>query len=277
MDDLQKKKEALYAYLKSLGKVAVAFSAGADSAFLLYCASDALGSKNVIALTGVSPSFPQRERGQSSDFCSKLEVKQIMVNTDEMSVPQYVSNPPDRCYYCRRDMFTKFSEEAERRGFPFVAEGSNIDDLGDYRPGLRAVKELGIKSPLREAGLGKADIRELSRLAGLPTWNKPSSACLASRIEYGEKITAERLERIDKAEQYLLSLGFVKVRVRTHGKVARIEVDKSEIGKFFDASLMEQVDKELKKLGFLHVALDLAGYSVGSMNAALKESEKSVF
>jgi uncharacterized protein len=181
----------------------------------------------------------------------------------------FINNPVDRCYYCKKNIFSKIIEIAKKSNIEFIADGSNIDDMGDYRPGMKAVKELGVVSPLKEAGMGKDDIRLLSRELGLPTWDKPSYACLASRIPYGEKIDREKLEMVDKAEQYLISLGFRQLRVRHHGNMARIEVLSNERDRFFDTGLMDKVYEELKKIGFKYVALDLKGYRTGSMNEAI--------
>ena len=268
MDELHKKRAVLAENLKQLGKCAVAFSAGVDSTFLLAAAKETL-DKNVIAITGRSVSFPEREQAEAADFCRDLGVEQVIVTADQMAIPGFNNNPPDRCYLCKKDLFSAFLKAAEDKGFAFVAEGSNIDDLGDYRPGMRAIKELGIKSPLKEAGLTKEEIRILSREMGLPTWDKPSFACLATRIPYGEKITPKKLRMIEKGEQLLFDLGFRQVRVRIHGDIARIEIERTQFEKFFENKTVDTVNRNFQELGFRYVTLDLGGYQMGSMNKSL--------
>ncbi|MDE6032197.1 MAG: ATP-dependent sacrificial sulfur transferase LarE [Oscillospiraceae bacterium] len=224
MDELHEKKQRLEAILNELGSVAVAFSSGVDSTFLLKIAHDILGEK-AVAVTARSCFFTVREFNEAKAFCENEGIEQIVAETDELSIDGFNQNPPNRCYLCKRELFKKFRQIAEERGIPYVVEGSNVDDTGDYRPGLIAVAELDIKSPLREAGFTKDDIRRLSKDMGLPTWDKPSFACLASRFVYGETITREKLSMIERAEQKLLDLGFRQVRVRIQGNIARIEID----------------------------------------------------
>ena len=274
MDVLHDKKLKLEGYLKELGSVAVAFSSGVDSTFLLKAAKDVL-KDNVIAVTARSASFPKRELDEAVKFCEKEDIKQVFVDIDEMSVEGFRENPVDRCYFCKREVFGRIKEAAGSYGIKNVAEGSNIDDNGDYRPGLKAVAELGIKSPLRYAGLTKNEIRELSKELGLPTWDKPSFACLASRFVYGETITKEKLGMVDKAEQLLLDLGFKQFRVRIHGNIARIEVLPDEISKLTEESVRNKVYKTLKELGFAYVTMDLAGYRTGSMNETLSSAKRA--
>ena len=268
MDVLHRKKEKLEENLKRLGSIAVAFSSGVDSTFLLKVAHDLLGDR-VIAITARSCSFPERELREADAFCKKEGILHVITDADELSIEGFRENPPNRCYLCKREIFSNMIEAAKKRGISHVAEGSNTDDTGDYRPGLLAVAELGVQSPLREAGLTKADIRALSKEIGLPTWDKPSFACLASRFAYGETITKEKLIMVDKAEQRLLDLGFRQVRVRVHGNVARIEIDRGEFEKMIQPEVSASVHQYLRELGFLYVTLDLGGYVTGSMNQEL--------
>ena len=261
--DIEAKLAQLRALLKETGGIAVAFSSGVDSTFLLKVAHEELGER-AVAVTARSHSFPKREQDEAAAFCAREGIRQVVVDSEELAIPGFRKNPPNRCYLCKRELFTKILEIARAEGLPAVAEGSNVDDLGDYRPGLLAVRELGIRSPLREAGLGKDEIRVLSRRMGLPTWNKPSFACLASRFPYGEEITVERLARVERAEQYLMDLGFGQVRVRSHGTVARIELCPADIPKA--VAQREKIHASLKAIGFAYVALDLLGYRTGSMN-----------
>ena len=272
MDALHEKKLKLEEYLKELGSIAVAFSSGVDSTFLLKVAKNVLND-NVIAVTARSASFPKRELDEAVQFCEKEGIRQILVDIDEMSVEGFRKNPVNRCYYCKHEVFTRITEAAVNCGIKYVAEGSNIDDNGDYRPGLKAVEELGIKSPLRYAGLTKSEIRALSKELGLPTWEKPSFACLASRFVYGEAITEEKLGMVDRAEQMLLDLGFKQFRVRVHGNIARIEVLPEEISKLMEETVRSAVYKRFKEIGFDYVTMDLAGYRTGSMNETLSSAK----
>ena len=272
MDALHEKKQHLENYLRELGSAAVAFSSGVDSTFLLKVAHEVLGDRTV-AVTARSCSFPARELNEAKAFCQSEGIGQIVVETDELSIEGFRQNPKNRCYLCKRELFARFRDIARERGFAFVAEGSNLDDDGDYRPGLTAVAELGIKSPLREAKLTKEDIRALSREMGLPTWDKPSYACLASRFVYGETITEEKLSMVDRAEQQLLDLGFRQVRVRVHGNLARIEIERGQFEKIIKPEISSRLDRYFRELGFLYVALDLGGYQMGSMNKTLDASD----
>ena len=272
MDALHEKKLKLEEYLKELGSIAVAYSSGVDSTFLLKVAKDVL-KDNVIAVTARSASFPKRELDEATEFCKKEGIRQLFVDIDEMSIEGFRKNPVNRCYYCKHEVFTRITEAAVNCGIKYVAEGSNIDDNGDYRPGLKAVEELGIKSPLRYAGLTKSEIRALSKELGLPTWEKPSFACLASRFVYGEAITEEKLGMVDRAEQMLLDLGFKQFRVRVHGNIARIEVLPEEISKLMEESVRRAVYKRFKEIGFDYVTMDLAGYRTGSMNETLSSAK----
>ena len=267
-DALHEKKKKLENYLSGLGSVAIAFSSGVDSTFLLKTAQNVLGNK-VIAVTAKSCSFPVRELKEAQDFCVREGIEHIIIESEELSIDGFRQNPKNRCYLCKHELFTKISEVAAERGIRYIAEGSNMDDNGDYRPGLQAVAELGILSPLRFAELTKDEIRALSKEMGLPTWNKQSFACLSSRFVYGETISEEKLRMVDKAEQLLLDLGFHQVRVRIHGRIARIEILPEEFGRLIDKSVCENVNQTLKNLGFSYITMDLVGYRTGSMNETL--------
>ena len=266
--ELNTKYEQLKAYFAELKSVAIAFSSGVDSTFLLHAAQDALGDK-VIAITATSCSFPLRELNEAKAFCEQKGVKQFIIKSEELKIEGFSQNPKNRCYLCKRELFERIGQVARENGIEYVAEGSNLDDNGDYRPGLIAVKELGVKSPLREIGFTKVEIRELSRELGLPTWEKQSFACLASRFPYGDEITEVKLQRVDRAEQLLLDMGFKQLRVRIHGDLARIELDPSQFGKFMDEAIRIEVNKRFKEYGFTYVALDVLGYRTGSMNEPL--------
>lgn len=266
MDELHQKYQALKDYMKGLGGVVIAFSSGVDSTFLLKTAHDVLGDR-CVAVTARSCSFPKRELDEAADFCKQQGIRHIVIDSEELQVEGFAQNPKNRCYLCKRELFTKILNVAKENGLPYVAEGSNLDDNGDYRPGLTAVAELGIKSPLREANLTKSEIRRLSKELDLPTWDKQSFACLSSRFVYGETITEEKLSMVDKAEQRLLDLGFHQVRVRIHGTIARIEVEPSEFPKILDSA--NELNNYFQQLGFTYVTLDLGGYKMGSMNKTI--------
>lgn len=250
-------------------RVAVAFSGGVDSSFLVKTAHDVLG-ENCIALTALSPAFP--EQAQAKAFCDRYGIRQVTFSAGVLTLDQFVNNPPDRCYHCKKFLFQQMKEIAAGVGFSVLVEGSNVDDLSDYRPGLQALTELGIQSPLREWGMTKEDIRTLSREMGLPTWNQPSAACLASRIPYGEQITGEKLERIAAGEGLLHRLELRRCRLRVHGGVARIEVEPKDFSILL--SQRESLCKSLHQLGFAYVTLDLDGIRTGSMNEVLPRKEE---
>lgn len=266
--ELQEKYSKLQQYLKDLGSVVVAFSSGVDSTFLLKVAHDVLGEK-AMAVTARSCSFPERELKEATRFCEDNGITHIVCKSEELDIDGFRQNPTNRCYLCKHELFEKIWDIAREKGFSTVVEGSNMDDNGDYRPGLVAVKELGVKSPLREVELYKEEIRELSKQLDLPTWNKQSFACLSSRFVYGETIDETKLGMVDKAEQLLLDLGFHQVRVRIHGNLARIEILPEELEKMIVPDVREQIAKKLKEFGFSYVTLDLLGYRTGSMNETL--------
>lgn len=259
------KYEKLKKYLVELDSVAVAFSGGVDSTFLLKVAHDLLGDK-VIAVTAASKSFPQRELDETKNFCRAENVRQIIFNSDELMKDAFRENSKNRCYICKRGIFEKILQIATDNKISYVVEGSNMDDNGDFRPGMQAIAELEIKSPLRHVELYKNEIRTLSREMNLPTWDKPSYACLASRFVYGESISAEKLEMVDKAEQFLIDNGFKQIRVRIHGNIARIEILPDAFDKFLEKNFRDEVAKKFKGYGFSYVTLDLQGYRSGSMN-----------
>lgn len=266
---LQQKREILLRYLQGLGSVAVAFSGGVDSSFLLRSACDALGVSHVLAVTARSATYPERELREAVALAKAFGVQHEVIRSEELDVAGFENNPTDRCYLCKNELFHKIRAVADRHGVAEIAEGSNLDDIGDFRPGMKAVAEQGIHSPLRAAKLAKAEIRALSRELGLPTWDKPSFACLSSRIPYGEKITREKLRAIDEAEQLLLDMGFRQVRVRHHGDIARIELPPAEMPRMLESGNAARVNAAFRRLGFTYVALDLGGYRTGSMNAVL--------
>lgn len=268
MKSLQEKYNDLKEYIKSLESVAVAFSSGVDSTFLLKVAHEVLGDK-VLAVTARSCSFPERELKEALAFTAANGIAHRVVDSEELDIEGFCENPVNRCYLCKHELFTKIKAIAEEEGLREVAEGSNMDDTGDYRPGLEAVRELGVKSPLRHAGLYKEEIRQLSRELGLPTWEKQSFACLSSRFPYGERITAEKLKMVDEAEQLLLDLGFRQVRVRHHDTLARIEIGEDQFPMIMEKEIRSRIYARFREIGFIYVSLDIAGYRTGSMNETL--------
>jgi uncharacterized protein len=268
MNVKQKKLENLKAYLKSLDSVAVAFSGGVDSTFLLKVASDVLGDK-AIAVTALSASYPKREFDEACSFAKENGIVQIAFESEELDIEGFSSNPINRCYLCKKELFLKIKDIAKENGLKNIVEGSNFDDNQDYRPGHIAIEELNITSPLRFVALTKNEIRELSKEMGLLTWNKPSFACLSSRFPYGERITLEKLTMVEKAEQIIIDHGFSQVRVRHHGNLARIEVEEKEFEKMLKKEVRIEIFEKLKKIGFTYVSIDIKGYRTGSMNETL--------
>lgn len=276
-DDISENTLAKYEKLKSIikdcGKIAIAFSGGVDSTFLTKVAKDVLG-ENAVAVTISSILVTDDELKEADDFCKAENIEHLIYKADVLSIPGFENNPPDRCYICKKAIFTNVQNLVGERGISVIAEGTNVDDDGDYRPGMRAIKELGVRSPLKEAGITKAEIRELSCMLGLKTWNKPSCACLASRFAYGEVINKDKLDMIYSAECYIRSLGFEQFRVRLQDGIARIELRPADIQKFIENGIKDKVSEKLHALGFKYVSLDLDGYRLGSMNEVLNRQER---
>jgi pyridinium-3,5-biscarboxylic acid mononucleotide sulfurtransferase len=266
------KDAALDAALRDLPALIVAYSGGVDSAYLAYAAHRALGTA-ALCVTADSPSYPERHRALAIRIASGFGFNHLFIQTAEMSRPEYRANPANRCYYCKHELYTHLNALARERGIPVIADGSNADDRGDYRPGRQAAREFGVRSPLDEVGLTKLEIRELSRLAGLPTWDEPASACLSSRIPYFSEVTDEKLRMIERAEAILRDLGFRICRVRHHDTIARLELGRDEMARALDPRISEHIDRELRAIGYAHVTIDLRGYRLGSLNDALRLRE----
>ena len=266
---INEKHERMKEVFRTMGKVLVAYSGGVDSTLLLGVAQDTLDRGNVLAVTSLSPLYPERELDHAKKVVQSVGAKHLLVESNELEIKGFSKNPSNRCYFCKKELFKKLSELAKTEGIHFIVEGSTLDDDKDHRPGSQAIKELGIRSPLKEVGFTKLEVRELSKALGLPTWDKPSFACLASRFPYGEEITPEGLRMVDEAENFLFSLGFKQVRVRHYQSLARIEVYPEEMSRLMNGSLREKVVNCLKKIGYRYVTLDLQGFRSGSMNEVL--------
>ena len=263
------KRTALEHLLGELPGLIVAYSGGVDSAYLAYAATRILGPR-ALCVTADSPSYPERHRAIATRLAGEFQFNHEIIATDEFSRPEYRANPANRCYYCKQELYTRLSAIARDRGIPVVADGSNADDRGDYRPGRQAAREFGVRSPLDEVGLTKSEIRALSREAGLPIWDEPASACLSSRIPYFSEVTEEKLRMIERAETVLRDLGFRICRVRHHDRIARLEIGRDEMARALEPEIADAIDRELRAIGYQHVTLDLRGYRLGSLNDALR-------
>lgn len=270
--DLEAREAALDRTLRDLPSLIVAYSGGVDSAYLAYAAHRALGAA-AVCVTADSPSYPEHHRALALRIAGEFGFTHQFIQTAEMARPEYRANPANRCYYCKHELYTHLAALARERGIPVIADGSNADDRGDYRPGRQAAREFGVRSPLDEVNLTKADIRELSRRAGLPTWDEPASACLSSRIPYFSEVTDDKLRMIERAEEVLRGLGFRICRVRHHDSIARLELGPGEMNRALEPEVAGTIDRELRAIGYAHVTVDLRGYRLGSLNDALRLRE----
>ena len=266
---LVSKRNKLYALLADFPGLIVAYSGGVDSAYLAYAANQVLGNR-ALCITANSPSYPERHRTLALTIAADFGLQHEIITTNETSRPDYRANPANRCYFCKHELYTHLAAIGRERGFPVIVDGSNADDRGDYRPGRQAAREFGVRSPLDEVGLTKDEIRELSREAGLPTWDEPASACLSSRIPYFSEVTEDKLRMIERAENVLRDLGFRVCRVRHHDTVARLEIGREEMARALEPEVADAIDRELRAIGYQHVTLDLRGYRLGSLNDALR-------
>ncbi|WP_258358966.1 ATP-dependent sacrificial sulfur transferase LarE [Moorella sulfitireducens (nom. illeg.)] len=272
--DLAVKLELLQKKLTEMGAIVVAYSGGVDSSLLIKVAS--LTPARVLAVTAASPTYPREEIEAAARLAQELGVRHMVINTGEMENPAFTANPPERCYHCKKELYARLRELARENGLKTIVDGANADDSGDFRPGIQAAAEFGIRSPLQEVKLTKAEIRQLARYLDLPNWDKPSMACLSSRIPYGQAITPEKLGQVAAAEAFLRQLGLREIRVRHHGPIARLEVSPSAFTLLIDAKIREKLVNHLHKLGFTYITLDLEGFRSGSMNAVLSPEERAL-